>query len=331
MILKEIAQELKVSRRTVSRVISNDIHVDSETRKLIENYIKNINYVPNHMATNLAKSKANVIGLVIPRGVLIENDNYFSQILINVNDILAKSKHHLMLVMLDEGKCEELIRLYKSKVVGAFMVFGMNSTDMQCLETLRNNKIPFLTLFSHFKDITSLDCDNVKGGYLAGKYLIESGRKTIAFLHGHPSWVDSADRYEGFIKALAEKGIQYNQEFTRNGWFSFDKAKQEVLELLKTSKQTPDAIFAANDKMAMGAISAIYELGRKVPDDIAVIGYDNISESELYNPTVTTIEQPIGAIAKDAAEKILDIVNGNQELAGQNTFYEPRLTIRKSA
>lgn len=278
-----------------------------------------------------ASSKQDTIGLVIPRGVVTTNDPYFSRIITVLNDAFEQTKFKFKIFTMDQYNSEELVRLYMSNEASAFMIFGLKSIDELWLKLLHDHKIKFITIFAHFDEITSLACDNVKGGYIVGKYLIETGRKKIAFLHGSPQWIDSADRYTGLSMALSERGIGYNEGFTREGWFNYFIAEQEIADLLKTSKQAPDAIFAANDKMAMGAISAIVASGRKVPEDIAVIGYDNIGEAESYDPPITTIEQPIAAIARDAAEMIIEAVEGNKELSGKNTFYEPRLIIRKSA
>ncbi len=328
--LKEIAKELNISRFTVSRVIRNDKYVSDETRKLVLDYLKKEPYFPNTHSKILFSGKVPVIGLVFPSEATVMLEFYAQEIIKGASIAVKEKDFHLMLFAQDTFNYQECIRLYRSKLVGGFVLSGIGKNNFSDIRQLKKEKIPQVLLCSHLKGIPSFDCDNVEGGYLAVKHLIKTGRGRIAFMHGHRNWVDVSDRCKGYKKALTENKIDVDPNYIKYSRKIIDLQfeKNAVRELLAL-KKSPDAIFAASDRMAIATIMSLKENGKKVPKDVAVIGFDNISTSENLNPALSTVEQPIESMAYIATKNLIQMILTGK-IISKSQLFKPTLILRKS-
>ncbi|MFH1369501.1 MAG: LacI family DNA-binding transcriptional regulator [Elusimicrobiota bacterium] len=329
MNLEKIAGKLRISRRTVSRVLKNDKYVDEGKRKRVLKYLKKNRYVPNFNASSLAVRNSKVVSMVLPRGVIMSIDYFLAETIKCLSLELEKNGHYLMIFTDEKHEYEKLFGLYESKTVGGFVIFSPSNNDVGYMNEIRKSKIPAVIVFSHFKGIDSFSCDNFNGAYAATKHLIDSGKRNIGFIHGHLSWVDSQDRFFGYLSALKDAGVKYRPELVKIGYFDYEGGRKAAEEMLSEGKA--DAIFAANDKMAIGAIYAINGAGKSVPEDIAVVGFDDILEGKFISPSLTTVSQPIGVIIENAARRLSERMKSKKFLDPIFKTYEPDLIKRKSA
>ena len=235
-----------------------------------------------------------------------------------------------MLFMQDEFDYRECYSLYMSKQVGGFIFPGVDRNKLTEIKCLAKKNIPLAIVCSRLDSICSFDCDNVKGGYLATKHLIKKGRKRIAYLHGHKGWIDAEDRFEGYKKALKEENIRLNMDYVKYNFGGPDSGFEEkaTRELLKL-KKPPDAIFTATDNMALVVMKFLKQSKIEIPDEIALVGFDDIPITQAVSPALTTIRQPIGQMAKEATLNVINMINNKK--SKKLTFFKPELIIRESS
>jgi DNA-binding LacI/PurR family transcriptional regulator len=328
--LKEIGRELNISRFTVSRVLKGSRDVSDKTRKKILEYLEVNPYYPNANANRLHSGKVNVIGLIFTGKASVIFESYVQQIIEGVSEVVREEDFYLMLFMQDEFDYKECYSLYMSKQVGGFILPGADRKRQAGIKRLVKDKIPLAIVCSRLDSICSFDCDNIKGGYLATKHLIENGRKKIAYIHGHKGWIDAEDRFEGYKKALKEKNIRLNPDYVKYNHGGPDSGFEEAAakELLNL-KNRPDAIFTATDNMAIVILNFLKKSKIRIPEDIALVGFDDIPMTQAVNPTLTTIRQPIGRMAKEATLSVINMINNKK--VKELTFFKPELIVRESS
>ena len=327
--LEELARKLNISRRTISRVLKNDKNVAEETRGRILKHLDKEKYFPNIHAASLASKKINVIGLIFPRDTFINTDFFAIDTIKGVARVANENNYQLMIFTQSKFDGDQCIQMYKSKLVGGLILVAISKDDTEKLEELRKHEVPVALLFAYSDRADSFGCDNRKGGYIATKHLIDTGRKRIAFIHGHENWFDAEERFKGYKQALADCGLPFRPDYVERGYFRYEDAAIATRKLLSLDSP-PDGIFAANDRMAIGAIKAVKDAGKRVPEDVAVIGFDNIPICELFDPPITTVDQPVVDISYEAASGLLNSINSPHKKFFTRLF-DPKLIIRKSA
>lgn len=327
---KEIGKKLKISRFTVARVLRGEKYVSEKTRALVLDYLKKEPYVPNVHSSVLFSGKVNILGLVFLGESFFSMEFYIQEIIKGVSEVAKKEGYQLMLFTQETLNSSDCLRLYLSKQVAGFILPSIGKDNFKDIIELKDKKVPLVLLCSHLKDVSSFDCDNVTGGYLATKYLLDSGRKRIAFLHGNNNWIDAEDRFKGYKKALEEKGKEVKKEYVQ---YSLNDTRHDyeniATERLLALKEPPDAIFTVNDRMALAVMSAVKSKGRDIPRDIAVVGFDNVPSCENYSPPLTTIAQPIKDMAVAATQSLIKMVSSGKS-HDYTRFFKPNLIIRKS-
>ncbi|MFH0839341.1 MAG: LacI family DNA-binding transcriptional regulator [Candidatus Omnitrophota bacterium] len=329
--LEKIARKLRLSRRTLSRAIKNEGYVSSAVRKRILLCLKKNNYTPNFYASVLASKRTNVIGLLFPRGAFGgEPEFYIQEVLRGVERAVKEKGYQLMLFAQERYNNDECLKLYKSRLVAGLLITASAQDDYPELYKMKSNRIPLVLINASYRGFNSFDTDNIKGGYAATAYLIAHGRKRIAFIHGHKNWINADDRFKGYKRALAEAHIPFRKKYVQFGYFDCNKGRVATEKLLSL-KIPPDAIFAANDKMAIGAIQAIKRSKKKIPSHIALVGYDNHPLCEHIDPPLTTVYQPIGEIAYQACLRLIELISFQKtsRLVVRKLF-NPQLIIRDS-
>jgi DNA-binding LacI/PurR family transcriptional regulator len=293
-------------------------------------YLKKEPYFPNAHSKMLFYGKVPVVGLVFPGEASVMLEFYAQEIIKGVSKAIKEGNFHLMLVAQDDFNYQECLKLFKSKMVGGFIFPGVGKNNFSDIKQLKNEKIPQVLLCSHLDNIPSFDCDNVEGGYMATTHLIKEGYRRIAFLRGHRNWVNASDRCKGYKKALAKYKIKLKPDYIKYTHKNMivDFEKKAIEELLSLSSR-PDAIFAANDRIAIASIKALKKKGIKIPKDIAVMGFDNILTRENFSPALSTIEQPIQEMAYAATKELIKIVISDKKPSVTELF-KPKIILRKS-
>lgn len=301
--IKDVAKKANVSVATVSRVINNTGYVNHETRKIVQSAIEELGYVPNELARSLFRKRSNIIGLIVPH----ISTYFFSALIESIEDAVTKSGYKLMIFnSKDDIELEKkyLNVLNQYNVDGLILVANTKSAK----EYIKLG-IPILTI-DHIidKDISSITSDNVLGGELAARKLVESGCQKIIHFRGPSDLITVVDRARGFYQVIDENNIDCYS-------FDLDFKTPDINDIEMFIKKHPDVdgIFCSSDIIAFYAISVLKKLGYSIPNDVEVIGFDNIELSAVLLPKLTTIEQPIKEIGNVAIERLQNLIKKKKE------------------
>jgi LacI family transcriptional regulator len=305
--LEDIARLSGVSRSTVSRVINADSNVKEETRQKVLQVIQNIDFQPNLAARRLVTGRTNVIGLVIPAGVsTLFVDPYFPQLIQGVSTACNARDYSVMLWLAEPEYERRMIRqiLHNGLVDGVIVSSTLMNDPI--VNSLHESRMPFILIGRHpTLDVNYLDVDNVEAGREATLHLYRLGRKQIATITGPQDQIAGFDRLQGYQKALQERRQVFRPELVVEGDFTEAGGYTAMLRLIPMK---PDAVFVASDMMAVGALRALHEVNLTVPDDVALIGFDDIPAAAKADPPLTTMRQPIRSMGMVAVETLIDII-----------------------
>lgn len=325
--IQQVANEAGVSVATVSRVINNHQSVSTQTRLKVEEVIRRLNYEPNILGRNLRRAQSRMILVLVPS---ISNP-FYSKIVQGIEDVASQYKYNILLgtteSIAERGKSYLNILKQKSAdgiismdpVVDLSELAGLDDTYpvIQCCEYSENLEFPYVTI------------DNLMAAYKAAKHLISQGYKRIAMINSDERFLYARQRKQGYLMALREYDIEYRDEWMIHTELGFEGGQEATRTFLSLNNR-PDAIFAVADTLAIGALSAIKETGLSVPHDIAVVGFDNIPFSEMTNPTLSTVSQPMYDIGAKAAHMLLQkIEDPNSSI--DNAILNHELIIRESS
>lgn len=302
----DVAAEAGVSFGTVSRVINNDVHVKDETRKRVLDTMSRLKFVANRQARSLAGGKTNTIGLLVPD----LGTGYIGEIIRGIDSVIGEADFDLMLYTTHRKATKEVgyvNNLIQGMVDGLLLVLPRNPIDY--VDFLSSRNFPFV-LIDHQgtgEECPAIGSTNWQGAYQATNYLIQLGHRRIGFITG---WLDlgcAVDRLEGFKAALKNNRIPLMNDLIFEGTFAQLDGYAGANKFLGL-KKPPSAIFASNDVMAMAAMDAAREKGMRIPEDISIIGFDDIPQASLVRPALTTIRQPLEQMGRTAAQVLLDII-----------------------
>ncbi len=327
--IKDVAKRAGVSTTTVSHVINKTRFVAEETKEAVRVAIKDLHYSPSAVARSLKVNNTKSIGLLATSSEApyfaevieaVENSCFakgYTLILCNSHNNLEKQRAYL--AMLAQKRVDGLLVMcaeYPAELLGM-------------LEEYRAIPMVVMDWGESRNDFTDSIIDNAfDGGYLAGRYLIERGHRDIGAIPGQLNRNTGGGRFNGFVKALTEANIPVRDEWVVQGDFEPESGYQAMRQIL-TQKNRPTAVFCGGDVMAMGAICAADEMGLRVPQDISVIGYDNVRNARYYSPPLTTIHQPKERLGEMAFTMLLDrIINKREEQ--QTIEVKPKLVERRS-
>jgi LacI family transcriptional regulator len=314
MTLEQIAELAHVSRSTVSRVINDHASVRPEVRQRVWEVIEETGYQPNMAARSLASRRTGIIGLVIPRNAqAIFTDPYFPRLIQGITQACNASDYTLSLFLFHDEEEERKLhpRVLRHGYVDGVIITSFH-TDDPLIPQLQENGMPFVVIGRppHTQQTSFIDVDNVNGAYTAVNHLLRQGRRRIATITGPLNTVVGQDRLQGYRQALQERGIPFDEALVKEGMFTETEARYAMSQLLA---QQPDAVFAASDAMAFGALQTLHEASIAVPDQIALVGFDDIPVATVTNPPLTTIRQPIRRTGALAVETLIDLFdNGPQ-------------------
>jgi LacI family transcriptional regulator len=324
--LEDIARKAGVSLSTASRALNDSPFIKEETKSKVKRIAKELGYEKNELARGLAKGSIKIISLVISD---ISNP-FFSEIARGVEDAANARGYGMILCNTDRDPEKEggyMRMLKRSRVAG--LILASATVDDSYIKDLSQSETPLILISRTSKADTSyIIIDDFKGGLMATEYLVKLGHQRIGFIGGPKGLTSTMGRIRGYQKALKRNGIPLYKEIVRYADFTREAGYHAMREYLKLSK-LPTAIFGANDMIALGVIEAVEEAGLSVPDDISVIGYDNISYASLPKIELTTIAQPIYDMGFAATEYILDVAEGGREKKLKRIL-KPQLIIRKT-
>jgi LacI family transcriptional regulator len=310
----EVARKGGVSLGTVSRVINNDIHVAPETRERVSKVMREMGYVANRQARSLRGSKTNVIGLLVPD----LGTGYIGEIMRGIDAELALEQLDLMLFTTHRTASKEasyVANMGKGMVDGLLLVLPRNPADY--VETLTHRNFPFV-LIDHQgtgQNCPAVGASNWQGAYNATEYLIKLGHTRIGFITGSMDLGAASDRLDGHESALRIHHIAKDPRLIYEGTFFQSDGYAGACALMDIH-DPPTAIFASNDVMAMGAMDAVRSRRLRVPEDISIVGFDDIPQAESVRPELTTVRQPLEQMGRVATQMLLDLLkNTDKEIS----------------
>jgi LacI family transcriptional regulator len=308
MNLEQIAELSGVSRSTVSRVINNDPNVSDQTRDKVMQVVRRVNYVPNAAARGLAAGRTHVIGLVIPMGVsTLFTDPYFPLLIQGVSSACNAHEYSVMLWLAEpEYERRQIRQIMYSGLIDGVIIASMLTND-SLVQALIDGDLPFMLMGRHPTDprVNYVDADNVNGARDAVRHLLRLGRTRIGLINGPQNMIAGVDRLAGYTQALRERSLMIQPDLIADGGFSEAGGYLAMQQLL--SRQ-PDAVFAASDAMAMGALRALREAGRRVPEDVALVGFDDLPFAARTEPPLTTVRQPIHRMGTMTVETLIELI-----------------------
>ncbi|MGH4140011.1 LacI family DNA-binding transcriptional regulator [Clostridium sp.] len=324
--MKDIAEMAGVSKATVSMVMNKkDASISDVTRKKILKIAKEMRYIPNSIARSLSTKKSGTIGIILPD---ITNP-FFSEMARAIEDESERLAYNLIICNTDndKNKEEKYIELLISKLIDG-VIFMSGGKSNENITILKNNNVPFVLVDRYiegYKEDYGVFCLNKQGVKEGIKYLYEKGNREIAFVKGSENLEISKQRLEGYIEAMKDYGI-YEEKYIFEGDFNVEGGIMATENIISCFHNL-DAIFYSNDMMAIGGIKILLRSGYKIPEDISVVGFDNIHISEFIEPELTTIAQPIYIMGKRACSILIDIINGELPSEKQ-VYFETKLIIR---
>ncbi|MCX7220713.1 MAG: LacI family DNA-binding transcriptional regulator [Burkholderiales bacterium] len=304
--MKQVAEKARVSTTTVSHVINNTRVVSEDARERVLSVIKQMRYIPSAVARSLKNDKTHTLGMIIPNN----SNPYFAEVIQGIEAESFKLGYNIILCNSydDPKKQAAYTRVLMEKRIDGLIIVSSGSDE--------ELKADFI------------EADHEQGGYLATKYLIDLGHTDIACVSGPKTLLPSGDRVQGYWRALKEAGIARREEYLAHSDFTSQGGFTAFQQLLALERR-PSAIFASNDLMAIGGLCAAHQAGMKIPEQLSVIGYDDIALASFSTPPLTTIAQPKYEIGVLTAQVMVQrIRNAASEL--QREKLETKLMIRQS-
>ncbi|WP_078551545.1 LacI family DNA-binding transcriptional regulator [Bacillus alkalicellulosilyticus] len=322
--IQEVAKLAGVSVATVSRVINNNTTVSPKSREKVETAIKELNYEPNLLGRNLRCSESRLLLVIIPS---IDNPFYI-KIINGIEEVARNMKYSIMLCANSSPERESLyFDMLKQRLADGIILMDPR-VNMERLTSLSESyPIVQCSEYIAIESIPYVRIDNEIASYNAVTHLLSLGHTDIALINTDDRFIYAKHRKQGYLRALSEYGIEVNEDWliTADN-HNFEDGKKAVKKVLQLEKK-PTAIFAISDTLAIGVLKQIQDSGLRVPDDIAVVGFDGISFSEMTNPALTTVSQPMYQMGVEAATMLIEKI---QSIPVTSRIVKHDLVVRES-
>ncbi|MFC0472059.1 LacI family DNA-binding transcriptional regulator [Halalkalibacter kiskunsagensis] len=310
---KDVAKLAGVSEATVSRVFNNVPPLREETKQKVMQAAKQLNYHPNAIAQSFAKGKSQNIGVIVPYlpKVHLLSTSYFSEILSGIGVKLGEMDYGLLLLFQSSTEPKDYVQLFHTQKVDGCIILGSQDSieERAALNQLQELALPYCLVNQTFEGTSfhSIDAMHYEGSSQAVSILLEKGYKRIAFLNGPKSYSNSLERLSGYESALQEKGIELNDDWIFQGNYSRKSGFQAAADIGPLIPHL-DAIFASNDRMAIGLMQGLSEQGFQAGRDYALIGYDDSDICSMISPKLSSVNVPLFEMGQIAAETVLTMV-----------------------
>ncbi|MEO1288412.1 MAG: LacI family DNA-binding transcriptional regulator [Chloroflexota bacterium] len=306
--IKKIAELAGVSKASVSRVLNNYPHISDDIRERVMTVVRETGYERNHVATMLASQRSNMIGLVIPSGAeSVFTDPYFPTLTRSISRKARDCQQTLALFLCEsEQEGIDTVRsiLNTALLDGVIITSDYRNNSFENALVASEMPVVFIGRPRQSPNVSYIESDNFNGGLMATEYLIERGYKRIGVISSFKN-TSGDDRYLGYCDALKKHNIPYDEALVAEGDYSMESGRQAMIDLLPAK---PDAVFISSDTMALGALRALREHNIRVPDDIAIMGHDNLPPAIQSDPQLTTIHQYVEDIGELAVETLLQFI-----------------------
>ncbi|WP_293788711.1 LacI family DNA-binding transcriptional regulator [uncultured Pedobacter sp.] len=322
--IKKLAEALNLSTSTISRAFRDNSDINGATKDRILAKAKELNYQPNHYASNLREQKSKTIAVIVPELA----NNYFSQAIHGIERIARENGYHILIYVTDDDYQKEVSfiqHLHNGRADGIIMSVSGEANDHNYLHKFGSKRLPLVFFDRIYEDIDTprVITNDYESSFLATEHLIEQGCRSIAYLVVNKSLSIGKTRMQGYIDALAKHRIPFEENLIVDCSNSYEENSMIIKEALTQLK--PDGIFTSVERLAFATYYACYDLNINIPGDLKVISFSSLEIAPLLNPSLTTITQPAIEIGEEAA-KLLFTVLDNQ--AGKNRLNEVVLTSK---
>lgn len=300
--LKQLAQMLGLSASTVSRALRDSYEIGEETKKRVQDLAKQVGYQPNPYASSLRNQVVRTIAVVVP-----EIANHFFSLAINgIEEVARQEDYHVLVYLTHDSYAREVAVtrfLTNGRVDGVLMSLASETKDFAHLETLRQKALP-LVFFDRVwteSGISQVTTDDYASGFRATEHLLAAGCRHIAYLMVSGNLSIGTKRRQGYLDALNAHGVVHEPDLTLDGHGSNEENLTLITQLLQQHPEI-DGIFASVERLAISSYQACHGIGRRIPEEIKIIGFSNLEIASLLNPSLTTVTQPAFNIGKEAAQ-----------------------------
>lgn len=327
--IKDIAQLVGVSASTVSRALKGSPEISEETIKIVQETAKRLNYFPNKAALSLLHFKTRTIGVIVPN----LGYSFFSTALEGIEEEASKRGYTVIAsqsLESEEKEIRNVIDMKRSGVDGVLISLAQYSSQLNHLLELQS-QMP-IVLFDRVSDnihCSKIFVNNTAGAFSAVEHLIKIGCKRIAYMAGPKNLLISNRRKDGYSMSLYRNKMKVDEKLIVHCEFSHTSAMRAALKLLK-SKDRPDGIFAISDRVAIGAMAAAKKLNLRIPEDVAIIGFNDEPIAGLVSPSLSSVRQPAKVIGQMAAKLLIDQIESDKVFTPVIKSYMTRLSIRES-
>lgn len=328
--MKDIAKRANVSVNTVSRALSNKQDISEETKNNIYKIAEELRYTYNSLAKDLRLNSTKTIGVLV-----YDNANpFFARIIKGIQDVLKNKGYQMFLCNTEENYELEVkaIKVLLEKRVDGLLIVPVEKGIDDFQELIKKN-VPFVLLNRRIEGIDTdyVITNDILGGYLATNCLAKHKDRKICFLCGPLNISVARDRLEGYKRALHENGIKFKGRYVKYYNLNPEDGYKNMKQILQV-EATPLSVFCASDYVAVGALKAIHEKGLKIPQDIALVGYDNIELIACLDVPITSIDPARYSLGKEGAKILIDLIeNEDSERGARQIVLKPKLVIRKSS
>lgn len=328
--IRDLARALNVSPSTVSKALNGVTQIKPQTRRAVEEMARRMNYQPNQIAQNLRNNKTNILGVIVPNLV----SHFFAATISGIQDVAAREGYNIIICQSNESfkKEEKLVQtLIASRVDGLMMSFSRETDTFDHLQPVFSKNIP-LVLFDRVSDeitASKVTVDDHDGAFNATEHLIEKGYKRIAHISGPEHLLISKSRLAGFIDAYKKHSLPLDETLICYTNLQEEEVVDKTNSLLNM-ENPPEAIFCINDVVATYVMMVIKKKGLKIPDDIALVGFTNIPEAALIEPSLTTVSQPAYKMGEISATNLLNQIQHPDNFEPKQIVLKTDLIARQS-
>ncbi|WP_077921806.1 LacI family DNA-binding transcriptional regulator [Spirosoma sp. 209] len=326
----DIAQQLGISKSTVSRALTGHPNVNSKTRQRVLDLAEQLDYQRNQLAISLLTSQTRTIGIIVPEFLSF----FFPKVIIGAQEVLAEAGYNVVICHSNESYETEVTNaraLMASRVDGLLVSHTKDTRNFDHFRIFQRKGIPvvFFNRVCEDMSVSKVTVDDYEGAFQAVEHLIQTGRRRIAHLAGPDSLPNSRHRLNGYRDALRHYQIPEEAELVISYDLTLEKANIYVNHLLNLP-QPPDALFAVNDPTAIEALKVIKGRGLRIPDDIAIVGFSNDPASALVEPGLTTVAQPVSEIGQQSARLLLRQLAAEAGAEPETVVLPTELIVRSS-
>jgi len=330
--IKDIANVLGLTPSAVSKALNNHPRISEKTKIAVQQVAKNLNYHPNHLASALRKGKSNLVGVIVPRN----NSHFFSSVLENIEEVLNSNGYQVIITQSYESyekECKNIDALIYTQVDGIIASMANETVKLDYYNKIKSKGIP-LVLFDRGERILNVDyvgIEDLDSSHMVVSHLVAQGCKRIAHIAGYSHTRIYKDRIKGYIDALKKFNLPIEDELIIESKLRIEDGRNIMKQLLDLDDR-PDAVYAAGDFAALGALQVMQEEGVKVPGDIALVGFSDEPFTSYTTPSISTVNQNSKQIGQLAAKAFLNRMKNLEKESPINIVnLKPELIIRASS